>query len=134
MEDGVLMAPAPYSAPAAYYFPLTTRLTGVEVFKGPASIQYGPNTIGGALNLVTRAIPAGRCRLYRSHSGTAVAKCAYYGRGVNHYGVLFEFAQIGSDGFKELDDGGDTGYDKADYMLKFSSIMTWQPRCIIAWS
>ena len=51
MEDGVLMGPAPYSAPAAYYFPLTTRMTAVEVFKGPASIRYGPNTIGGAINL-----------------------------------------------------------------------------------
>ena len=122
MEDGVLMAPAPYSAPAAYYFPLTTRLTGVEVFKGPASIQYGPNTIGGALNLVTRAIPArgdaGSIDLSLGGYGGRKVH-AYYGHGANHYGVLFEFAQIGSDGFKELDDGGDTGYDKADYMLKF---------------
>ena len=122
MEDGVLMAPAPYSAPAAYYFPLTTRLTGVEVFKGPASIQYGPNTIGGALNLVTRAIPArgdaGAIDLSLGGYGGRKVH-AYYGHGANHYGVLFEFAQIGSDGFKELDDGGETGYDKADYMVKF---------------
>ena len=57
MEDGVLLAPAPYSAPAAYYFPLTTRLTAVEVFKGPSAIRFGPNTIGGAVNLVTRRVP-----------------------------------------------------------------------------
>lgn len=57
MEDGVLIAPAPYSAPAAYFFPLTSRMTGVEVFKGPASIQHGPQTIGGAINLISAPIP-----------------------------------------------------------------------------
>ena len=57
MEDAVLIGPAPYSAPAAYYFPMTARMTAVEVFKGPAAIQYGPYTVGGAVNLVTREVP-----------------------------------------------------------------------------
>ena len=57
MEDGVLFAPAPYAAPAAYYFPMTTRLVGVEVFKGAASTRYGPQTVGGAVNVLTRSIP-----------------------------------------------------------------------------
>ena len=35
MEDGILFGPAPYSAPAAYYFPLMTRMSAVKVIKGP---------------------------------------------------------------------------------------------------
>ncbi|MBM4281587.1 MAG: TonB-dependent receptor [Deltaproteobacteria bacterium] len=57
LEDGVLFAPAPYAAPAAYYFPLSARLTGLEVWKGPAALRQGPHTIGGALNLRTRPVP-----------------------------------------------------------------------------
>ncbi|MBK7904200.1 MAG: TonB-dependent receptor plug domain-containing protein [Proteobacteria bacterium] len=41
MEDAVPIAPAPYSAPAAYYFPRIPRMSAVEVSKGPAAIKYG---------------------------------------------------------------------------------------------
>ena len=57
MEDGVLIAPAPYSAPAAYYFPTFGRINSVEVLKGPASITQGPYTVGGAVNLRSTPIP-----------------------------------------------------------------------------
>ena len=57
MEDGILITPAPYSAPAAYYMPNVSRMSTVEVVKGPATIKYGPNNVGGSVNLVTPAIP-----------------------------------------------------------------------------
>ncbi len=120
MEDGILLSPSPYAAPAAYYFPLVTRLTGVEVIKGAAAIRYGPQTIGGAINLITRPIPdetqaaidvgAGLHKTVKAHG--------YAGGGGDWWGVLAEVAHLSSSGFKTLDTGGPTGFDRQDVMLK----------------
>ena len=120
LEDGVLLAPAPYSAPAAYYFPTTTRMVGVEVFKGPAATRHGPHTIGGAINMQTREIPTrpdgaldvgvGMRRTFKLHG--------HAGAGARWWGVLLEGVHLSTDGFKQLDDGGETGFDKSEVMLK----------------
>jgi Fe(3+) dicitrate transport protein len=121
MEDGVLFGPAPYSAPAAYYFPMMQRMVSVEVFKGPGAILYGPQTIGGAINLITQPIvPRGQ----RGHADLAIGSYPsatghlYYGRGWEHGGVLVEGIHIESDGFKELDNGGPTGFSRSELMVK----------------
>jgi Fe(3+) dicitrate transport protein len=122
MEDGVLIGPAPYSAPAAYYFPMMAKMTAVEVFKGPAAIKYGPNTVAGALNLTSRAIPddsEGGVDFSGGNHGFAKAK-AYYGNTNGDFGYLIDVAHIEAEGYKELDGGGDTGFEKQDIMAKFN--------------
>ena len=57
MEDGILIAPAPYAASSAYYFPTFSRINSVEVVKGPAAITTGPYTVGGAINMISTPIP-----------------------------------------------------------------------------
>ncbi|MBY6186682.1 TonB-dependent receptor [Marinobacter hydrocarbonoclasticus] len=120
MEDGVLIAPAPYSASAAYYFPLMAKITSVEVFKGPSAIQYGPYTVAGALNMTTRAVPdfrEGQIDLSGGSDGYMKAH-GYYGDTIGNVGFLLDGVHVQSDGFKELDGGGDTGFDKNEVMAK----------------
>ncbi|MEZ9234748.1 TonB-dependent receptor family protein [Shewanella sp. 10N.286.52.A9] len=120
MEDGVLIGPAPYSAASAYYFPMTSKMTSIEVFKGPAAIKYGPNTVAGSLNMVTRAVPQSSEGLVDVSVGSdGLAKAhAYYGDTIDNFGFLIEGVHLQADGFKELDGGGDTGFEKNDLMAK----------------
>ena len=120
MEDGVLSGPAPYSAAAAYYTPLMTRMVGVEIYKGPASIRFGPQTIGGAVNLRTREAPRafeGDLDISLGNYGSAKGH-GVIGYGTDRFGVLLEGVHLRSDGFKQLDGGGNTGFDKNELMLK----------------
>jgi Fe(3+) dicitrate transport protein len=121
MEDGVLFGPAPYSAPAAYYFPLIQRMHQVRVVKGPASIQYGPQTVGGAIDLVTAPIPTHR----RGTADLGFGQYGYnklhvtYGASDEQAGFLIEGMRLGTTGFKELDVvGGNTGFVRNEWMVK----------------
>jgi Fe(3+) dicitrate transport protein len=120
MEDGILFGPAPYSAPAAYYFPLMARITGVEVFKGPAAIMYGPNTIGGAVNLVSRPVPSELALRVDAAFGTDIygKLHAFVGTSNDWGGFLIEGAHVRTNGFKDLDGGGDTGFAKTEVTVK----------------
>lgn len=120
MEDGVLMAPAPYAAPAAYYFPTAGRMQGVEVRKGSSQIKYGPYTTGGAINFISTQIPsqfAGNVSILGGNYGTRTVHAAI-GDSYKNIGFSLETYQSYSDGFKELDNGGSTGYGLQDYIAK----------------
>jgi Fe(3+) dicitrate transport protein len=123
MEDGVMIAPAPYSNPSAYYFPTTVRMHSIEVLKGAPLLRYGPHTTGGVVNLVSTPIPddsAGNINF--SYGENAQADLlANYGGSAGQFGYLVETAQRQSDGFKDIDrSGADTGYDIEDYLVKLS--------------
>lgn len=121
MEDGILIGPAPYSAPAAYYVPNVARMQAVEVYKGPSAIQHGPHTVGGAINFVTRAIPdhfTGELELMAGTDGLERHR-AFIGNNFENFGFWFDALRYGSDGFKSLDGGGDTGFVRNDVNAKF---------------
>lgn len=121
MEDGVLIAPAPYAAPAAYYFPSVARMEAIEVRKGSSQVKYGPRTVGGALNLVSSAIPEDfRTHVEMQGGGNRTGRLrARVGDSGRNFGWLVETYQLHTDGFKRLDGGGATGYELRDYLLKF---------------
>tara|TARA_B100001123_G_scaffold423925_1_gene534672 strand:- start:263 stop:847 length:585 start_codon:yes stop_codon:yes gene_type:complete len=54
LEDGIPIQPAIYVYPNMYYNPPVERISKVEVVKGSASILYGPQTMGGVVNYLTK--------------------------------------------------------------------------------
>ena len=119
MEDGVLIAPAPYSAPAAYYLPNVSRMSAVELVKGPSAIQHGPHTVGGAINMATRAITDDQAELDVTFGSDQFHKLrALYGSDNDQFGYWVEGLRYGADGFKQLDGGGDTGFERNDINAK----------------
>ena len=122
LEDNVLIAPAPYSAPSAYYFPTAGRMAAFEVLKGPSAITQGPYTIGGALNMVSTPVPSERRGMLVAEAGedgTGRIHAFYGGSNRAGLGFLVETHQWFSDGYQHIDrDGGDTGLELEDYTLK----------------
>ena len=126
MEDGILFGPAPYSAPAAYFFPLVSRMVQVKVIKGPAAIAYGPQTVGGAVDFVTRPIPTlpggGADVAFGEYGYDKVH--AYAGASNEQFGFVFEFLRIHNTGFKHLpNEDADTGATRNDWMAKGSYVI-----------
>jgi Fe(3+) dicitrate transport protein len=120
MEDGVLVAPAPYAASAAYYFPSVGRMQAVEILKGSAQIKYGPYTTGGAINLISTPLPLKFTARISAIGGSFAGRNLHAYLGNNHGQIAYsiEALHYGSDGFKHLENGTKTGFDKSDYIAK----------------
>ncbi len=136
MEDGVLAAPAPYAAPAAYYSPTAGRMHAIEVLKGSSQVRFGPHTTGGAVNYISTPIPdtrRGFARIVAGGDGETRLFANYGGwwdsQGFGRFGILLEGYRRETDGFKTIDrapdfsDGDDTGFTKTEPMIK----LAWEP-------
>ncbi len=131
MEDGIPSAPAPYSAPEAYYSPTTGRMSKIEILKGSSQVKYGPHTTGGVVNYVSTPIPDQREFYLKTIGGNhgELRTHGYYGDVIDtefgRFGILLEEYFRSNNGFKDLDstaenDGDSTGFQKSEPMLKLS--------------
>lgn len=120
LEDGVLFGPAPYSAPAAYYFPIIGRMDQVNVVKGPSAVTHGPQSVGGAIELVTRQVPSET----QAALDLAAGQFGYgkfhgsLGANAGQTAFLVEGVHLRSSGFKELSGDQDTGFARNEWMFK----------------
>ncbi len=133
MEDGILTAPAPYSAPNAYYAPKAGRMAGIEFLKASSQVKYGPQTTGGVVNYLSTTIPEeGGPNFYnRTTYGSfnTLFQHTWYGdtqdTAAGRIGYLLEFHGESSDGFRDIDGTSkDSGFSIIEPMLK----LFWEPK------
>ena len=131
MEDGILMAPAPYSSPGAYYSPNAGRMSAFEILKGSSQVKYGPHTTGGVINYVSTPVPEQETFYGKFIYGSdnSFTGHTHYGNTVDtehgRFGYLLELYYQSSDGFRNIQGHGDrnTGFERIEPMLK----LFWEP-------
>jgi len=58
LEDGIPLVLAPYGQEGMSLFPVTfSTIDRIDVVRGGAAVQYGPNNVGGVINLISKPIP-----------------------------------------------------------------------------
>ncbi len=114
LEDGVPVAPGLFIGSTRYFNPRIQRMQGVEVLKGSSSLRYGPSTIGGVINYITKTPDDGVSVSTRVGSfNTREAMVEAGGRsesGDAFAGLVATHAR--SDGFMDRD------YEMTDVMFK----------------
>lgn len=116
MEDGVPIFFAPYGDPSAHYSTPLDRVDRIEVVKGSGQILYGPQTMGGMINFVTKPVPrngfAGRVT---GMIGSDNFSSAYLnaGTGNERGGIMFDAVKKKGDGIRDHHK-----FDIEEYTLK----------------
>ena len=130
MEDGILTAPAPYSAPSAYYSPIAARMSGFEVIKGSSQVIYGPHTTGGAINYISTPIPYEETFYFKQLFGdnSEVRSHIYWGDtyefDAGDLGVLLEYYRRTNSGYRNIQNSGrNSGLNQSEALMK----LRWTP-------
>lgn len=114
LEDGVPIAPGLFVGNGRYYNPRIQRMETIEVLKGAASLRYGPSTIGGVINYITKQPEDGVQLEARAGSFNSREATLEVGGSTPSQEAQFGafITQASSDGFM------DKGYDMTDVMIK----------------
>ena len=123
LVDGFNMSTLAYGWTAISIFPFTPeRIWAAEVYRGAHALRYGPNTIGGVVNLVTQPIPIDpvfRERVvFGSNDYIASVTDAGGTTKDGHWGALVTYVQKAGDTFRD-----DNEFDLNEFSLK----TLWRP-------
>ncbi len=114
LEDGVPVAPGLLIGNDRYFNPRIQRIERIEVLKGSSSLRFGPSTIGGVVNFLTKTPAEGLLISARTGSFDTrelmVEAGARSGSGAAYGGVVATHAR--GRGFM------DKGYEMNDVMAK----------------
>ena len=125
LEDEVLIGPAPYSAPAAYYTPSMLTTEELNVYKGFSSLFYGPNSIGGAINYKTFSInDKSEIQSQVSSFNTQILSLKT-GKKIDDLDLQFAYGRVQSDGFKVLDSQEKTPFAQNTALLKLQKPLSF---------
>lgn len=103
LEDGLPLTYAPYGDNSSYYHPPIDRFETVEVLKGSGQILYGPQTIGGVINYITRnppLEPSGSLTLMGGNRSYFNGHASYGGTWGNT-GLLFDYTRKQGEGVRD---------------------------------
>lgn len=111
LEDGAPIQLAPYGDPSNHYLPSMKRIDRVEVLKGSGQIMYGPQTVGGAVNFVSAAIP----EEFGGSISAAGGNNSYYDTHLRLAGAVNDYLRLSVDYIRQEADGNRVGqHQEAD--------------------
>ncbi len=110
LVDGYPVAIGPYTNTGVSLFPVTLpSIETVDIVRGGAAVHYGPNNVGGVLNLVTRPISRDFEQTIRErmtiadHTGNVFYDTYYRASGfvTDDFGLQFQVNLQDGDGFRD---------------------------------
>ncbi len=93
LQDGIPLALAPYGQEGMSLFPVTfASIDRIDVVRGGAAVQYGPNNVGGVINLVSKPIPV-------KWENEIAERATFYGKGRNLWDTYLRTGGMVNDSF-----------------------------------
>ncbi|MFZ4835129.1 TonB-dependent receptor family protein [Rouxiella sp. Mn2063] len=93
LQDGIPLALAPYGQEGMSLFPVSfSTIDRIDVVRGGAAVQYGPNNVGGVINLISKPIPV-------NWENEITQRATFYGRGRNLWDTYLRTGGMLNDNF-----------------------------------